>query len=77
MPKEVSVKLILALRANGISMRKIEAILHVLRYTISTVYKSADSHSVLWENVKDLDEDKVYQMLFPSLTVNCLIVILI
>lgn len=77
MPGEVSVKLILELRANGISMRKIEAILHVLRYTISTVYKSADSHSVLWENVKDLDEDKVYQMLFPSLTVNCLIVILI
>ena len=72
MPREVSVMLI-----NGISMRKIEAILHVLRYTISTVYKSADSHSVLWENVKDLDEDKVYQMLFPSLTVNCLIVILI
>ena len=72
MPREVSVMLI-----NGISMRKIEAILHVLRYTISTVYKSADSHSVLWENVKDLDEDQVYQMLFPSLTVNCLIVILI
>ena len=49
MPKEVSVKLILALRANGISMRKIEAILHVLRYTISLLYKSADSHSVLWK----------------------------
>lgn len=77
MPGEVSVKLILELRANGISMRKIEAILHVLRYTISTANKSADSHSVLWENVKDLDEDQVYQMLFSSLTVNCLIVILI
>lgn len=45
MPRKVFVKPILELRASGIRMRKIEAILHVSRHTISAVYKSADSQS--------------------------------
>lgn len=46
MPKKISVKLILELRAAGISMRKIESLMHVSRHTISAVYKAADVHSV-------------------------------
>ena len=64
MPKKVSVKPILELRAAGISMRKIEALMHVSRHTISAIYKAADDHSVSWDNVKDFDEDKIYEMLF-------------
>lgn len=44
MPKKITVKPILELRANGISMRNIESVLHVSRHTISKVYKAADSH---------------------------------
>ena len=42
MPKKVSAKPILELRAHGLSMRKIEAIMHISRHTISAVYKAAD-----------------------------------
>ena len=45
MPKKVSVKPILELRAAGISMRKIESLMHVSRHTISAIYKAADVHS--------------------------------
>lgn len=65
MPKKVSVKPILELRAAGISMRKIETLMHVSRHTISAIYKAADTHSISWDNIKDFDEDKVYKMLFP------------
>lgn len=34
MPKKVSVKTILELRAAGISMRKIESLMHVSRHTV-------------------------------------------
>lgn len=66
MPKKITVKPILELRANGISMRNIESVLHVSRHTISKVYKAADSHSILWENIKNLDEDKVFSLVFPQ-----------
>lgn len=66
MPKKITVKPILELRANGISIRNIEAVLHVSRHTISKVYKAADSHSILWKNIKDLDEDKVFDLIFPQ-----------
>lgn len=46
MPKKVSVKPILELRANGISMRKIESLMYVSRHTISAIYKAADSQSI-------------------------------
>lgn len=65
MPKKVSVKPILELRANGISMRKIESLMHVSRHTISAIYKAADSQSISWDNVKDFDENKIFEMLFP------------
>ena len=65
MPKKVSVKPILELRAAGISMRKIETLMHVSRHTISAIYKAADAYSISWDNVKDFDEDKIYEMLFP------------
>lgn len=56
------------MRTNGVSMHKIESILHISRHTISAIYKSADSHSIFWDNVKELDEEKVFEMLFPSTT---------
>ena len=68
MPKKISVKPILELRAAGISMRKIEALMHVSRHTISAIYKAADSHTISWDNVKDFDEDKIYEMLFPPIS---------
>ena len=57
MPKKVSVKPILELRAAGISMRKIETLMHVSRHTISAIYKAADAHSISWDNVKDFDDE--------------------
>ena len=45
MPKKVSVKPILELRAADISMRKIESLMYVSRHTISAIYKVADVHS--------------------------------
>lgn len=46
MPKKVSVKPILELRAHVLSMSKIKAVMLVSSYTISAVYKVADSHSI-------------------------------
>lgn len=66
MPKKLTVKPILELRANGISMRNIENVLHVSRHTIKKVYDAADSASIGWDDVKDKDEDVVYNLLFPA-----------
>lgn len=46
MLKRVSVKPILELLANGISVRSIASVLHVSRHTISKFFKVADSHSI-------------------------------
>lgn len=66
MPRKLTVKPILELRANGVTMRSSEAVLHVSRHTIKKVYVAADSAKISWDQVKDLDEDVVYKMLFPS-----------
>lgn len=47
-------------------MSKIEAVMHISRHTISAVYKTVDSHSISWDNVKNFDEFKVYELLFVS-----------
>ena len=65
MPKLFSVKPVLKFRAQGFSMRKIEALMHISRHTISKVFKSADEKSISWEDVKDMEEKEVYQILFP------------
>ena len=65
MPKKLTVKPILELRANGISMRNIETVLRISRHTIKKVYDAADSVSISWDEVKDKDEDIVYNLLFP------------
>ena len=54
MPKKVAVKPILELRTVGISMRKIETLMHVSGHTISDIFKAADNHPISWDNVKDL-----------------------
>ena len=65
MQKRVSSNAVLELRAKGISMRKSETLLHTSRQTIANVYISAYSKSILWENIKELDEDDVFDILFP------------
>lgn len=66
MPKNVYVKPILELRTHSLLIRKIEAIFYISRHTISAIFKVADSHSISCDNVKNLDEVKVYEMLFLS-----------
>ena len=65
MPKLFSVKPVLELRAQGFSMRKIEALVHTSRHTIKKIFESADEKSISWEDVKDLEEKDAYQILFP------------
>ena len=67
MPKKVSVKPILELSAAGISMSKIENLMHVSRHIISAGYKAADVHSVSCDNVMKIKSIKCYSHLFLRL----------
>lgn len=66
MPTKLTVKPILEQRANGVSMRNIETVLHISRHTIKKVYDAADSVSIGQDDIKDKDEDIVYNLLFPT-----------
>lgn len=57
MTKKASAKPILELHDYVLLLCKIEP-----------AYKAADSHSIFWDNVKDLDKAKIYEMLLPPVS---------
>lgn len=66
MVRRIRAKLILQLRAEGLSGRAIAASQGMSRKSITAVLEAADAASVGWDDVADRPEGEVYELLFPG-----------
>ena len=65
MVRRIKAKLVLRLRAEGLTGRQIAA-QGVSRHSVSAVLDAADREGVGWDDVAELDEADVYARLFPG-----------
>lgn len=66
MVRKIKAKRILQLRAEGFSGRAIASTQGISRNSVADVLNAADAASRSWDELKDLTEEKVYQLLFPG-----------
>ena len=61
MANKINVKLILELKASGLSRNQIAATRHMSKHSVSDVINIAKEKEITYEKVKHLSEDDVYQ----------------
>lgn len=66
MANKINVKLILELRAAGLSRNQIFSTRHMSCHSVSDVFKIADKLNVTYDSIKELPEEEVYRMFFPD-----------
>ena len=66
MVRKIRAKLILQLRAEGLSGRAIAASQSISRNSIRSVLDAADAADLTWDDVADRPDDEVYELLFPG-----------
>jgi hypothetical protein len=66
MVRKIKAKLVLQLRAEGLSGRAIAASQGMSRKSITAVLEAADAAGVGWDDIKDRADGEVYGMLFPG-----------
>lgn len=65
MVRKIRARLVLQLRAEGLSGRQIAA-QGMSRHSVAAVIEAADRQGIGWDDVADLDEAGVYERLFPG-----------
>lgn len=66
MVRRIKAKLILKLRADGLSGRAISTSVGASRRSITTVLEAAEQRSISWDEVREKSESEVYALLFPG-----------
>ena len=66
MAKKINVKLILELKASGLSRNQIATTRHMSKHSVSDVINIAREKAITYESVKHLSDDEVYRMIFPD-----------
>src|SRR5699024_8751262 len=66
MVRKIRAKLVLRLRAEGLSGRAIAASQGMSRKSITAVLEAADATGTSWDDVADLADGEVYALLFPG-----------
>ncbi|MEW1921966.1 IS21 family transposase [Pseudarthrobacter oxydans] len=66
MVRKIRAKLVLRLRAEGLSGRAIAASQGMSRKSITAVLEAADAAGVAWDDIADSSEGEVYTRLFPG-----------
>ena len=66
MANKINVKLILELRAAGLSRNTIASTRHISKHSVSDVMHIADEKGITYDDVKSLPEEAVYRMFFPD-----------
>jgi transposase len=62
----VNYREILRLRSLDYSQRQVSASAHCSRETVSTVYKLADLHGLVWPLPEDLSNQNIRDLFYPS-----------
>ena len=63
---KINVRLILDLYAGGMSQTQIAKTRHISKNSVSSVIRIATEKNILYEDVKDLNDDELYQLFFPE-----------
>lgn len=66
MVRKIRAKLVLQLRAEGLSGRAIAASQGMSRKSVRAVFEAADGVGIGWDDVAELDDEQVYAWLFPG-----------
>lgn len=66
MVRKIRAKLVLRLRAEGLSGRVIAASQQMSRKSVTAVLAAADAGGVGWDDVAELGDGQVYELLFPG-----------
>lgn len=66
MVRKIKAKLVLQLRAEGLSGRAIASSQAMSRKSVTQVLDAADAAGVSWDDVKDRPDGQVYSLLFPG-----------
>src|SRR5699024_4934636 len=66
MVRKIRAKLVLELRAQGLSVRAIAAGQGISRNSIATVLEAADQAGITWDDIAEQSENDVYALLFPG-----------
>lgn len=66
MVRKIRAKLVLQLRAEGLSGRAIAASQGMSRKSITAVLEAADAAGVVWDDIADSSDREVYALLFPG-----------
>ncbi len=66
MVRKIKAKLVLQLRAEGLSGRAIAASQQISRNSVAAVLEAADAAKLGWDDVADLPDGEVYSLLFPG-----------
>ena len=65
MVRKIRAKLVLELRAQGLSARAIAAGHGISRNSIAAVFEAVDRAHITWDDLAELSEAEVYQVVFP------------
>ncbi|HKM34004.1 MAG TPA: IS21 family transposase [Lachnospiraceae bacterium] len=66
MANKINVKLILELRAAGLSRNVIAATRHIAKHSVSDVMHISDEKGITYKDVRSLPEETVYRMFYPD-----------
>lgn len=66
MARKIKAKLVLQLRAAGLSRNAIAASQHMAKRSVCDVFDAADALGISYDDVADEDDDEVYRTLFPD-----------
>lgn len=66
MANKINVKLILELRAAGLSRNVIAATRHIAKHSVSDVMHISDEKGITYNDVRSLPEETVYRMFYPD-----------
>lgn len=70
MARKINAKLILELRAQGMSMNEISQTRHISKHSVSRTCKAALEKGLSFNDVQDMAENSLYHLLFPEKHVN-------
>lgn len=66
MANKINIKLILELKASGLSQNAIASTRHISKKSISAVVNIAKEKGLSYEDIRDMNDDVLYRMFFPE-----------
>jgi len=66
MAKRINIKFILELHAGGLSQNQIAKTRHMSKASVSDVIKIATENDITFSDVREINDDELYQQFFPN-----------